>query len=481
MLFPVVQRILGILFMMHSVTLLPPLLVALAYGESEWAEFLFTFGLLFLVGAAVWWPVRAERRELRTRDGFVIVVMFWTVLGMVGAIPFMFQPHLSFTNAVFESVSGFTTTGATVITGLDSLPKSILFYRQQLTFVGGIGIVVLAVAILPMLGVGGKSLYRAETPGPMKDTKLTPRIIGTARAFSYTYIGLCAVCALAFWAAGMDLFDAVGHSFAVLATAGFSTHDASIAYFNSPLIEIIACVFMMLGAICFSAHFLAWRGFNMRYYWEDRELRVFMVMTLILIALCVAVLMWTSHYSDFRQALRNASINVVSTLTTTGFVTANLSDWPLFLPALLMLIAFIGGCAVSSAGGLKVIRVMLLYKQGMREIVRLAHPRGVFPIKVGGKSLPNNVVDAIWGFFSFYIIIALILTLIMMGTGLGALTAFSAVSAGLNNMGAALNEIGSSFAPISSFGKWVLIFAMLLGRLEIFALLVLFTPTFWRR
>src|SRR3569832_1777964 len=255
--FPVVQRILGILFMMHSVTLLPPLLVALAYGESEWAEFLFTIGLLFLVGAAVW----------------------WTVLGMVGAIPFMFQPHLPFTEAVFESVSGFTTTGATVISGLDQLPKSILYYRQQLTFVGGIGIVVLAVAILPILGVGNKTQYRAETPGPMKDTKLTPRIIGTARAGSYTYIGLCAVCALACWAAGMDLFDAVGHSFAVLATAGFSTHDASIVYFNCPLIEVIACVFMMLGAISFSAHFLAWRGFNMRYYWEDRELRVFMVMT----------------------------------------------------------------------------------------------------------------------------------------------------------------------------------------------------------
>src|SRR3569623_1279840 len=282
--FPVVQRILGILFMMHSVTLLPPLLVALAYGESEWAEFLFTFGLLFLVGAAVWWPVRAERRELRTRDGFVIVVMFWTVLGMVGAIPFMFKPHLPFTEAVFESVSGITTTGATVISGLDQLPKSILYYRQLLTFVGGIGIVVLAVAILPMLGVGGMSLYRAETPGPMKDTKITPRIVETARAFSYTYIGLCAACALAFWLAGMDVFDAIGHSFAVLATAGFSTHDASFAYFDSPLIEVIACVFMIMGAINFSLHFLAWRGFNMRYYWADRELRVFLLITLVLVA-----------------------------------------------------------------------------------------------------------------------------------------------------------------------------------------------------
>lgn len=479
--FPVIQRILGILFMMHSVTMLPPILVAFAYGEGQWADFLVTFGVLFICGIAVWWPVRTERQELRTRDGFVIVVMFWTVLGMVGAIPFIFDPHLPFTEAVFESVSGFTTTGATVITGLDILPKSILYYRQQLTFIGGIGIVVLAVAIFPMLGVGGMSLYRAETPGPMKDTKLTPRIVGTARAFSYTYIGLCGACALAFWAAGMSLFDAVGHSFAVLATAGFSTHDASFAYFNSPLIEAIADFFMVMGALNFSVHFLAWRGLHLRYYWEDRELRVFLAVMMALIVLYTGVLMWYSYYPDFWQALRYAAFNVISTLTTTGFVTDNFSLWPVFLPVLLMLIAFIGGCAGSTAGGLKMMRVMLLYKQGVREIWRLAHPHGVFPIKVGGKSLPNNVVDAIWGFSSFYMISALILILAMMATGLSAVTAFSAVAACINNMGAALNEIGSTFEPVSTFGKWVLIFAMLLGRLEVFALLVLFTPVFWRR
>lgn len=477
----VIQRILGILFMMHSATMLPPVLVSFIYQENEWAEFLFTFGLLLLAGVAVWWPVREERRELRTRDGFAIVVMFWTVLGMVGATPFMFEPHLPFTDAVFESVSGFTTTGATVIADLDSLPKSILYYRQQLTFIGGIGIVVLAVAILPMLGVGGMSLYRAETPGPMKDTKLTPRIIETARAFSYTYIGLCAACTLAFWLAGMDLFDAVGHSFAVLSTAGFSTHDAGFGHFDSPLIEAIAIVFMILGAISFSVHFLAWRGMSLRYYWEDKEIRVFVTLVFAMVVLFTAVLVWTSHYSSFWETLRYASFNVVSLFTTTGFVTAGFSDWPLFLPILLMAIPFIGGCAGSTVGGLKMIRIMLLYKQGVREILRLAHPHGVFPIKVGNKSLPNDVIDAVWGFFSFYMLSALILTLMMMATGLDAVTAFSAVSAALNNMGAGLNELSATFAPVSTFGKWVLIFAMLLGRLEVFALLVLFTPTFWRR
>jgi trk system potassium uptake protein TrkH len=477
----VIQRIIGLLLMLHSATMLPPLLVALIYREPEWLDFFITLGGLALLGIAFWWPVRALKRELRTRDGFVVVVMFWTVLGLFGAIPFMFDPHLPFTEAVFESVSGFTTTGATVISGLDQLPKSILYYRQQLTFIGGIGIVVLAVAILPMLGVGGMSLYRAETPGPMKDTKLTPRIVETARAFSYTFVGLCAACAAAFWLAGMSLFDAIGHSFAVLATAGFSTHDASFAHFQSVAIEIIAMVFMILGAINFSLHFLAWRARSLRGYLEDRELRVFLWIAVGLVGLYTAVLVGTSKYPDVWTALRDASFNVVSVFTTTGFVTANFSEWPLFLPVLLMLVAFMGGCAGSTVGGLKIVRVMLLYKQGMREIWRLAHPHGIFPIKVGGKALPGHVVDAIWGFFSLYVISAMVLTLVMMATGLDAVTALSAVSACMNNMGAALNEIGSTFESVSTIGKWVLIFAMLLGRLEIFALLVLLSPAFWRK
>lgn len=476
----VIQRILGLLLMLHSLTMLPPFLVALLYEEPEWWDFLVTFSGLALLGATIWLPVRNQHTELRTRDGFVVVVMFWTVLGMFAAIPFMFDPHLPFTDAVFESVSGFTTTGATVIIGLDQLPKSILYYRQQLTFIGGIGIVVLAVAILPMLGVGGMSLYRAETPGPMKDSKLTPRIIGTARAFSYTYVGLCAACSLAFWIAGMSAFDAIGHSFAVLATAGFSNHDASFAFFESPLIEAIASVFMLLGAVNFSLHFLAWRGRTLRGYWQDRELRFFLAIIAGLIVLYTVVLSRTGIYPDAWQALRYASFNVISTLTTTGFVNADFSKWPLFLPLLLMLIAFMGGCAGSTTGGLKIMRVMLLYKQGMREIWRLAHPHGVFPIKVAGNALPGHVVDAIWGFFSLYVISAIILTLAMMATGLDAVTALSAVSASLNNMGAGLNDLSSTFAPVSQLGKWILIFAMLLGRLEIFALIVLLSPAFWR-
>lgn len=476
-----IQRILGLLVMLFSLTMLMPLALALFLGEPEWVDFLFTAAVTFFLGVFIWFPVRKIQRELRTRDGFVVVVMFWTVLGVFGAIPFMFDPSLPFTEAVFEAVSGITTTGATVITGLDDLPKSILFYRQQLQWLGGIGVVVLAVAILPMLGVGGMQLYRAETPGPVKDAKLTPRLTETARSFSLIYVGLTAVCTLAYWAAGMSFFDAVCHSFSSVSTAGFSTHDASIAHFQSPLIEFIACVFMILGAVNFAIHFLVWRQLDLRYYWKDTEARA-LVSTLVLFSILIAaVLVYYGHYSGPLEALRYAGFQVVSIVTTTGYTTDNFSVWPSFAPVLLMVIAFIGGCAGSTSGGLKVIRVLLLYKQGVREIERLAHPRGVFPVKVGGRTMPNQIVDAIWGFFSLYILSTVALTLLLIGTGLDPLIAFSAIAACINNAGPGLGDLTANFQIVSDFGKWVCIFAMLLGRLEVFTLFVLFTPIFWRR
>lgn len=477
-----IQRILGLLVMLFSFTMVTPFLVAILFGEPEWVDFLFTASVTLLLGAFIWLPVRKHRRELRTRDGFLVVVMFWTVLGVFGAIPFMFDPHLPFTEAVFEAVSGITTTGATVITGLDALPKSILFYRQQLQWLGGIGVVVLAVAILPMLGVGGMQLYRAEMPGPVKDAKLTPRLTETARSFSLIYFGLTAVCALAYWAAGMSFFDAICHSFSTVATAGFSTHDASLAYFQSPLIEFIACVFMILGAVNFGIHFLAWRQLDISYYWRDTEARALVSVLVFFTVLIAATLVYEGRYSGILQALRYAGFQVVSVVTTSGFTTDNFSLWPSFLPPLLMTIVFIGGCAGSTSGGMKVIRVLLLYKQGVREIARLAHPRGVFPVKVGGRTMPNQIVDAIWGFFSLYILSTVVLTLLLIGaTDLDPLIAFSAVAASINNLGPALGELSSNFQAVNDFGKWICIFAMVLGRLEVFTLLVLFTPLFWRR
>lgn len=441
------------------------------------------FALTFVIGLFCWLPARAYRQELRLRDGFIVVVLFWTALSLVSALPFMLapQPHMSFTNAVFESVSGFTTTGATVIVGLDQLPQSILYYRQQLQFLGGMGIVVLAVAIFPMLGIGGMQLYRAETPGPMKDNKLTPRITETARALWYIYLGLTVACAAAYWLAGMSLFDAIGHSFSTISTGGFSTHDASMGHFNSALIDAIAIVFMLLGSINFAIHFIAWRQIDIKLYWHDAEVRGFFIIVTAVIAITTAVLLMTGGYPDFWDALRYGAFQVVSMITGTGFLTADFSVWPLFLPPLLIAIGFIGGCAGSTSGGMKVVRILLLYKQGLREIMRLIHPSAIIPVKIGQRSLPDRVVEAVWGFSALYITSFILLSLALMATGLDLVTAFSGVATCLNLVGPGLGAVAANFAVVSDTGIWILSFAMLLGRLEVFTLLVILSPAFWRK
>lgn len=467
--------------MLFSGTMVPPIAVAFWYEDGEVVHFLYSLAVTFVTGLMLWLPVRGHHRELRASDGFVVVALFWTVLSLLSALPFMFSPHLSFTDSVFEAVSGFTTTGATVIIGLDHLPRSILYYRQQLQWLGGMGIIVLAVAIFPMLGVGGMQLYRAETPGPIKEDKLTPRIAQTARALWYIYLGLTAACALAYWAAGMSMFDAVGHSFATIATGGFSTHDASLAYFNSTLIESIAIVFMLLGGINFAVHFIAWRSRNICSYLRDAEARSFLIIVVSVSALIVASLMITGHYPDIWDAMRYGVFHVVSVITTTGFTVSDFSVWPVFLPILMMVITFIGGSAGSTAGGIKVIRVVLLYKQGMREVGRLVHPSAIIPVKFGGRVLSDTVIESVWGFFSLYIISTIVLTMLMMATGLDAVTAFSAIATCINVTGPGLGEVATNFTSVTPFGKWVSVFAMLLGRLEIFTVFVLLTPSFWRR
>ncbi len=478
-----IQRILGLLLMLFSITMLPPVAVSFWYDDHTAQSFLLGFVLTLLAGFLCWLPVRAYRKELRLRDGFLIVVIFWTALSMVSALPFMLaeHPHMSFTDSVFESVSGFTTTGATVMVGLDHMPQSILYYRQQLQFLGGMGIVVLAVAIFPMLGIGGMQLYRAETPGPMKDNKLTPRITETARALWYIYLGLTVACALAYWLAGMSLFDAIGHSFSTISTGGFSTHDASLGHFNSALIDAIATVFMLLGGFSFAVHFMAWRERDIRHYWRDAEALAFIGIVAAIIAIVVVVLMVTQKYPDFWSALRYGSLQVVTMITSTGFLTADFASWPLFLPALLIAIGFIGGCAGSTAGGMKVVRILLLYKQGTREIMRLIHPSAIIPVKIGERSLPDRIVEAVWGFSVLYITSFVVLSLALMGTGLDIVTAFSGVATCLNLGGPGLGAVTMNFTIVNDVGIWILSFAMLLGRLEVFTLLVLLTPAFWRK
>lgn len=478
----VIQKILGLLLSIFSLALLPPLLIAYWTHDGAGNAFAIAIAAILCAGLALWLPVRKVDRDMKLRDGFVVVVLFWVVLGTSGAIPFMLVEGLdmSVPDAIFESLSGLTTTGATVIVGIDHLPPSILLYRQLLQWLGGMGIIVLAVAILPILGVGGMQLYRAETPGPMKDAKLTPRITETAKALWYIYLGLTVACALAYFVAGMDLFDAVSHSFSTVAIGGFSTHDLSLGFFDNPVIEAIAVFFMFLAGINFSLHFLAWRYRNAKPYFFDSEFRMYAAVTVTVCLICGAGLAFTVYQDDWFQAFRLGIFQAVSIGTTTGFTTAGFQSWPGFLPLLLLFASFIGACAGSTGGGIKVIRFLLLYKQGRREIQRLIHPNAIITIKMGGRPVNDRVVDAVWGFFATYVAVFAVLLLSVMATGLDQVTAFSAVAACLNNLGPGLGEVSAHYGAVSGAAKIILSLAMILGRLEIFTLLVLLTPSFWR-
>jgi len=478
-----IQRLLGLLLMLFSITLLPPAAVSWFYDDGQ--AYLFVDGLFAVLslGALVWLPARRYRDELRVRDGFLIVVMFWLVLGLAGAIPFTMteSPELSITDAVFESFSGLTTTGATVITELDDLPKSILFYRQQLQWLGGMGIIVLAIAIMPMLGVGGMQLYRAETPGPLKENKLTPRITETAKALWYIYLALTIMCAVCYWLAGMSGFDAVSHSFSTIAIGGFSTHDESIGYFDSTTIEMIAVVFMLLAGINFALHFVAWRSLSLKTYLRDSELRTYLLVLTLVTAITVSYLYYTDTFIFLDDALYAGLFQAVSIGTTTGFTTADYFDWPGFLPVMLLFVSFIGGCTGSTGGGMKVIRFLLLLKQGHRETMRLIRPNAQIPVKIGGTPMSDRIISAVWGFFAAYVGSFVVIMLFLMATGLDQITAFSAVAACMNNLGPGLAGVGEDFIGLTDPAKWALTFAMMLGRLEIFTLLILFTRAFWRR
>jgi len=479
--FSVISRVTGILLMLFSLALFSPVLIALLYAESTIATFALASAITFATGLVLVLFARS-RRELRSGDGFLITVLFYVGLGLFGAIPFTLAESVNatFTDAAFESLSGLTTTGATVLTGLDDLPKSILFYRQMLQWLGGMGIIVLAVAILPMLGIGGMQLYRAEAPGPVKDNKLTPRITETAKALWYLYLGLTVACAAAYYLAGMSLFDAVCHAFSTVAIGGFSTHDASIGYFASPAVEAVAIAFMIVSGINFGLHFMVLNRKRPLLYAQDMEVRLYL---LVLVAVA-AMVTWllTQYPGTSEHPIREGIFQAVSIATTTGYTTSNFSLWPSVAPVLLLFAAFAGGCAGSTAGGIKMVRVLLIYLQGIREIRRLIHPQGIFPVKLGRNRVPGRVLEAVWGFFSVYVIIFLtMVSLLMLISELDFITAFSAVGACLNNLGPGLGAVAENYASLSAEVKWTLTAAMLLGRLEIFTLLVLLTPAFWRR
>lgn len=484
-------RIVGVLVMSFSLTMLLPALVALVYGDGGGREFLEAFSITFVVGALLWWSCREYKQQLRAREGFLIVVLFWIVLGCLGAVPFILleHPDLNVSESIFESFSGLTTTGATVITGLDHLPKAILFYRQFLQWLGGMGIIVLAIAIIPMMGLG--KLYRAEMPGPMKDEKMQPRIADVAKMLWQIYFSLTVLCALAYWLAGMTPFDAISHSFATISIGGFSTHDASIGYFNSAAINYITVFFLLISSCNFALHFTLFHQLKdpkekrknsvlTRLYWRDYEFRSFLVIQFVLFALCLLVMWAYDYFTTANIRFEQVLFQSVSISTTAGFGVNDFSQWPSFLPTLLILASFIGGCAGSTGGGLKVIRVLLLYLQMNREIHRFVHPNAVKPIKLGSSVLSDRIEEGIWAFFSAYIFVFILCWLMAILCGMESFNAFNAVLASLNNLGPALGSVSSNFTQVPDSAKWVMTFAMVCGRLEVFTLLVILSPVFWK-
>jgi trk system potassium uptake protein TrkH len=476
----VVQRIIGVIVALSGVLMLPPLAISLALDDGAAPAFGEALLVCLVAGGALWLPVRGAVGDLRLRDGFLVTSLSWIVVSLFCALPFMWaEPRVGLADAYFEAASGITTTGATVIVGLDALPKSVLFFRQSLHFYGGLGIIVLAIAVLPMLRVGGAQLFRAESAGSVKDTKLTPRIAETARALWLVFVGLNLTCALAFWIAGMTPFDAITHAFSAVATGGFANYDASFAQFDSQLLETIAIVFMFLGGVNFALHFNAWRRATLGGYFADSELKAYFAIMLAASFLVAFELYGRGTY-EFGPALRNATFHVVSNMTTTGFVTTGFAEWGGFAPLLMVLLGTIGGCAGSTAGGIKVVRIVVLLRQGGREVLQLVHPRGRFHVKLGSMSVPGQALAAVTGFCTLYVLSYMVLVLVLSSTGLDFVTAWSAIGVTMSNMGPGLGGVAVHFRDLNDFAVWVCSFAMILGRLEVFTLLVLFTPTFWK-
>ncbi|MEZ5535977.1 MAG: TrkH family potassium uptake protein [Thiolinea sp.] len=477
-----ILKIFGLLLIIFSFSMIPPMLLSWQDFRHDGVPFSETFLIMLMAGLFMLWPVRSYQRDLRKREGFLVVTLFWVMFSALGAIPFMLSDSLdmSFTDAFFESMSGFTTTGATVISGLDDLPKSILFYRQELQWFGGMGIIVLAVAILPVFGIGGLQLFQAESPGPIKDAKLTPRIKETAKTLYIIYLLITLFCALTYRVLGMDWFDAVAHSLSTVANGGFSTHDASFAWFDSAALEVAAIFFMAFSGVNFALHYSVWRAKSLSPYWSDSEFRAYFWILLGASALVSVALAIHDDYKMLFPDLHHGSFQLVSFMTTSGFGVAEFASWPTFVPMLLVLSGFIGGCSGSTAGGIKVIRIVILFRRGLNEARHLMHPSGRFPVMLGKHRVEGPVIRAVWGFFALYIMLFILIMLLIMADGVDQVTAFSAVAACINNVGPGLGRVAYSFAEMSDWVKWLSSFAMLLGRLEIFTVLVLFSPLFWR-
>ena len=478
-----VAHVFAMVMMVFAVTMLAPLVTAVWGLDPALWSFVISALATFVLGALLWLTTRRFKRELKTRDGLMLVALTWVALPAVAGFPLWHYLPINFTDAYFEATSGLTTTGGTVLSGLEFLPRSINLWRHLLSWLGGMGIIVLAVAILPMLGVGGMQIYRAEMPGPMKDSKLTPRIGQTAKLLWTVYAGLTLACVMCLKAAGMNWFDAVCHGFSALSLGGFSTYDASIGHFNSLPIELVLTVFQVLAAINFATHYLAWSQRGVRAYFKDAEAQAILGVLLVSCIGLAVFLTITGSYPDFPTALRHATFNLVSIATDSGLHTQDYSTWPIFVPMWMIFLSCIVASSGSTGGGIKMIRTLVLSKQANRELNQLVHPNMVRPLKVGGSIIANRVVFAVLAFVFLYFMSMVMLIFVQLASGLDFLTALSAIIACINNAGPGLGLVGpsSNYGVLTDFQTWVCSAAMLLGRLEVFTILVLFTPTFWRK
>jgi trk system potassium uptake protein TrkH len=479
-----VVHVLGQLLTIFGLTYVLPIATSLIYRDGTWWDFVVAALINSGAGLVIWAATRRYKRELRSRDGFLLVTLAWILMSAAATIPLLIaMPDLSFTDAFFETTSGITTTGSTVLTRLEELPPAINLWRHALHWYGGMGIIVLALAILPLLGVGGMQLYKAETPGPIKDTKLTPRITETAKALWLTYTGITIACIVALKVVGMNWFDAICHAFSTMALGGFSTYDASIGYFASPAIELVMVVFMLIAAMNFSRHFIAIRRLTLAPYRTDPEARALLVVMGLSTALVAVLLILDGRYAGPLASFRHALFAVVSIGTTSGFVSENYELWPAFVGYWLMYLSCICPNTGSTGGGIKMFRTLLLWRQAARELRLMVHPQVVEPMRIGGQVIPNRIAYAVLAFIFLYFISILVLTYALLLSGLDSVTSLSAIIASINNMGPGLARVGpaTTYQSLTDFQTWICSLAMILGRLEIFSVLVLFTPAFWRK
>jgi len=478
----IILRIIGVLIFFFGLSMVFPLIVGLYYQDPGMTSQLESMGITVISGLLLFLAFRKDRADvINQREGMAIVAVGWTTVGLFGAIPFFLGDiHFSFTDAVFESVSGFTTTGASVLTNIEGLSKGLLFWRSFIQWLGGMGIIVLSVAILPFLGVGGMQLYKAEVPTPVPD-KLKPRIRDTAMILwkVYALISLAQVIFLLF--GGMTFYDALCHTFTTMPTGGFSTKNASIAHYNSVYIDSVIIGFMLLAGVNFSLHYQMLRGKPL-IFWQDSECRFYFGAVIFLI-IAVTFNIFGSVYHTIGEALRYGAFQVVSILTTTGYATADYEKWPAMSQLILLLCMFLGASAGSTGGGMKCLRVMLCFKYSYKELFSLVHPHAVSHVKIGGKAVPDDVMHSILGFLALYVGLFALNSVLLAGLGVDFTTAFTAVASALGNIGPGFGMVGpvDNYAQIPLLGKWLLIWCMLLGRLEIYTVIILLVPEFWRK